>query len=99
MKYREVKLDDANHLNLSSQVMVEEEVPIFHKIHQSEWWIGMCFFRVAELLKRPMVVSPELFPRVEHLMLNKSGRCLIYEIKHETLLQRKNRYELGFLHM
>ena len=99
MKYCEVKEKDVNHLKLSSQVMIAEEVPIFHTIYQSGWWVGTCFFKVAELLKMPMVVSHKIFLCVKHLVLNKSSKCFIREIKHEPLLQKKNTYGLGLTYM
>ena len=73
-----------NHLKLSSYVMIVEEVPTSTRF--INFGGGTCLFTIVELLEMTMVVSPELFPRAEHLMLNKSSKCSISEIKHELLL-------------
>ena len=51
--------------------------------------VGTCLFMVFVLFEMPMTISPELLERCEHLILKKSSKCLIIEIKHEIMLQSK----------
>ena len=51
--------------------------------------VGTCLFRVFVLFEMPMTISPELLERCEHLILKKSSKCLIVEIKHKKALERK----------
>ena len=83
------KVDDINHLKLSSYVIVTKKVPILHAIGES--WLRICtyFFMVVVLLKISVVISPEFLPHAEHLMLNKPIKCWNFEIEHEKLLQKK----------
>ena len=79
-------------MKCTTHVVIAEEVPIFNIFHQYVRWVGTCLFWIFEPFEMLVTVTPELFKRCEHLILNKSSKGLIVEIKHEKALRTKKNH-------